>query len=235
MNMVIPKVIFLDVYETLLDMTIVEKKLNALFDSKRAYSLWLELFLQYSFVDNCTVQFHDFTSIASATMQMTSKMFGTNLEVADTEEVLNALKHLPIKEGVQEGLSKLSKMDIRIAALTNAPEKTVCDRMERTGLVSYFEKVLSAEQIKKYKPCLEVYDWAAAKMGIEKSEGLVVTSHGWDIDGAANAGMHTAYIKNRSQMLYPLAPAPDFSCNNLEELADVLLAEFYQPDQSKQN
>lgn len=218
-----PKVILFDVYETLLDMSEVEKRVNTLMDSKRGYTVWFELFMEYCFVDNCTVQFNDFTSIAKATMIMASQKFRVSIADDDFEAVLELLKHLPVHDGVQEGLSALSDENFRIAALTNSPEATVRQRMERTGLISYFEYVLSAEHVQKYKPSVEVYNWASRKVSAMPEEIMMVSAHGWDIAGAANAGMKTAYIRQRKQMLYPLAPKPDFVVDNLPQLAQLLL------------
>ena len=214
-----PKVLLLDVYETLLDMTEVERLVNKVLGSRKGYALWFELFMQYCFADNCTLQFNDFTSIAKATMQMAAKQADKTLNESDITEVLDLLKQLPVHDGVPEGLSLLNDLNFRIAALTNSPEDTVRHRMERTGLISYFEEVLSAEHVKKYKPSKEVYQWAAKKMDVQTSEVLLVSAHSWDIAGAENAGMQTAYMKRARQLLYPLAPEPDYTCITLEQLA----------------
>lgn len=212
-------VILLDVYETLLDMSDVERKVNNLMDSKRGYHLWFEIFMQYSFVDNCINQFHDFGSIAKATLKIAANNFGKVISEAEAASVLDLLKQLPVHEEIQQGLSKLKDEGYLIAALTNSPEKIVCDRMERTGLISYFDIVVSVEEIKKYKPCIEAYQLAAKKLKVSEREMIMVSSHSWDIMGAANAGMKTAFVKRDNEMLYPLAPQPDYICKNLPDLA----------------
>ncbi|MBK5270845.1 MAG: haloacid dehalogenase type II [Bacteroidia bacterium] len=214
-----PKIILLDVYETLLDMSEVEKRVKNLLDSKKGYIIWFELFMQYCFVDNCTVQFNDFSSIAKATLQMAGQILEKNVSDEDIDQILDLLKQLPLHNGVQKGLSQLHEQGFRIAALTNSPQKIVLDRMERTGLVSYFETVLSAEHVKKYKPSIEVYEWAAKKLEVSPIEVLLVSAHGWDIAGGANAGMQTAYLKQSNQLLYPLAPEPNIICINLIDLS----------------
>lgn len=70
----LPSLILLDVYETILDMSDIERRVNQIMNSKRGYALWFELFMQYTFVDNSIVQFHDFASIAGGTLQMTARM-----------------------------------------------------------------------------------------------------------------------------------------------------------------
>jgi 2-haloacid dehalogenase len=217
-----PQVIIFDVYETLLDMSEVERKVNSFLDSNKGYAIWFELFMQYCFADNCIGQFHHFTTIAKATMQMAGEKLGSRISESETEFVLSLLKHLPVHEGVQEGLSVLNDRGYRVAALTNSPQPVVYERMERTGLISYFEKVLSAEEIKRYKPSPEVYNWAAKKLAISKAETLLVSAHSWDIAGAAGAGMQTAYLSQRKEILYPLAPPPNLICHSLTELAELL-------------
>lgn len=214
-----PQVLILDVYETLLDMSDVERKINNIFDSSKGYTLWFELFMQYCFVDNCIRQFHSFADIARASMEMIAQKLGRTIQGGEIDYVMEMLKHLPVHENVQEGLSLLNDHGFRITALTNSPQNTVCERMERTGLISYFETVLSAEQVKRYKPSLEVYEWAAKKLGVASHEAMVVSAHGWDIAGAAGAGMQTAFIQRGKQMLYRLSPKPNLVCKNLTELA----------------
>jgi len=219
---ILPKLVLFDVYETILDMSDIERRVNTLLDSKRGYTIWFELCMQYTFADNCTVQFHDFQSIASATLRMTAQLLKASITDDEIEGVLELMKHLPVKENVQEGLSGIADQEFRIAALTNSPASLVMHRMDESGLISYFEEVLSAESVRKYKPSIEVYRWAAHKLQAEPAETIMVSGHGWDIAGAKNAGFQTAYIRQSNQMLYPLAPTPDLTCGDIVDLCDQL-------------
>lgn len=216
-----PKVIVFDVYDTLLDMSDVERKINLITDSKRGYLLWIELFMEYCFANNSLDTFHDFFSIARATLQMTGIKLGRMIADAEADDTLKILKHLPVREGAPSCLSELNDSDFTVIALTNAPEKLVYERMEGTGLISYFETVLSAESLKKYKPEKEVYEWAAQKLNVKTGEMLMVTSHSWDIAGAANAGMKTALLKRDKHLLFPLAAKPDI-IGSLSEIVSAL-------------
>jgi 2-haloacid dehalogenase len=203
-------------------MSEVEKRVNALLDSGRAYTIWFEQLMQYCFVDNCVGKFNDFGSIAKATMQMTAFRLGRKIDDDDIDFIMELLKQLPVHDGVPEGLSELNDLGYRLAALTNSPARVVSERMEPTGLISYFEKVLSAEEIKKYKPCTEVYQWAARKLSVATNECMLVSAHGWDIAGGAYAGMQTAFLSRGRKMLYPLAPKPNLVCSSLQQLAEQL-------------
>lgn len=219
-----PKVVVFDVYETLLDMGDLERRINSITDSKRGYLLWFELFMEYCFANNSLDTFHDFFSIARATLKMAGTKLGRAISDAEADDILQILKHLPVREGVPSCLSELNDHGFTVIALTNAPEKLVYERMERTGLVSYFETVLSAESLKKYKPEKMVYEWAAQKLNVTTGEMVMITSHSWDIAGAANAGMKTALLKRDKHLLFPLSVQPDI-VGNLSEIVSVLKAE----------
>jgi 2-haloacid dehalogenase len=222
MNGTNPELILFDVYQTLLDMSELEKRVNGLLDSKRGYQLWDAWLMQYCFANNALDHHTGFLSLAGATLEMAGKYFGRTIRSSDIDDIVLLFQQLPVQEGVQEGLSLLHQQGYRIAALTNVPAATVIPRMERTGLVSYFEEVMSAESIKKYKPAREVYDWAAKKLEIRNEDILMVTTHGWDIAGAANAGMQTAYLKQGRVIHFPLAPEPQIISSNLPDLAGQL-------------
>lgn len=216
-----PKLILLDVYETILDMSEIQHKVNHLLNSSKGYRLWFELFMQYCFVSNTTNQYQPFTAIAKATMVLAANMLGVQLTENKQEEILWLLKHLPLKANVREGLSLISDEGYELAALTNSPWSTVAERMEPTGLISYFQFVMSAEEIKKYKPAIEVYEMAVRKAGFPANEVLMVSSHGWDLMGASSAGLQTAYI-GKPKLLYALTPKPTYSAADLLDLATQL-------------
>ena len=213
--------ILFDVYGTLLDQSDIKRKVNRLLDSKRAYRLWSETLLHYMLVDNATTH-HGIFDIAKAAMKMTAASLDVDYTEADFEDLLELYKHLPLQENAQEGLSMLKDMDYRFAALTNFPLPVVTERMERTGLVSYFEYILSAETFGKYKPDSSTYLYASQKTGVEPERILMITSHGWDIAGAKHAGLKSAYIERGGEILYPLSPEADFFASNLPELAGKL-------------
>lgn len=221
-----PQLILFDVYETLLDMSMVESKMNDLLNSKRSYRIWIELLMQYCLLESSSGQFHDFSSVSRAALSTTGEIIGHSVTDQMNEDIMLLMKHAPLHEGVEEGLSTLNDQGFRLAALTNASVGIITERMDATGLVSYFEFVVSAEQIKKYKPSKEAYEAIAKKAKLQPSEILVVTSRGWDLCGAVNAGMKTVFIQHGSRNVYPLAPEPSLRAKNLVDLAQQLGALF---------
>jgi 2-haloacid dehalogenase len=211
-----------DVYGTLLDMSDVKRKVNKYLDSKRGYGFWSETFMHYCLVENAT-NHNNFTDIARASMKMAAKIFDIDYSRDGFDEILEMLKHLPLHEGVRDGLSLLQDKNYRFVALTNFPGSIVLDRMERTGLISYFEKIFTPEETGKYKPDSAAYHYATKQSGIENEKTLMITSHGWDICGSMHAGLQSAYIERGGEVLYPLSPKSQYTAKDLNDLARQLV------------
>lgn len=217
-----PELILCDVYDTILDMTDLRKRVNHLLDNRNGYSTWFGEFIQYFQEHNGEAQPGTFDGIFCSTLYHTATYFGKSLNEIELLEALELLKQLPLKEDVQEGLSDLVDMGFRIGTLTNASKIIIDERMTRTGLISYFEKILSAEMCGRYKPDIEVYQWAAAQFHVPAMAVLFVSSHLWDISGATAAGMQTAYLQIENETPLVSIKEPDFTILQLRELATLL-------------
>jgi 2-haloacid dehalogenase len=57
-----------------------------------------------------------------------------------------------------------------------------------------WDAIFSAEFFGQYKPDLVVYQKAAAYLGFEADEVMLVAAHPGDLDAAKKAGLRTAYV-----------------------------------------
>ena len=64
------------------------------------------------------------------------------------------------------------------------------------------EELLSVDDAGIWKPHPDAYAYAVRTMGVEPADAMLVAAHPWDIDGAARAGLATAYV-NREARPYP--------------------------------
>lgn len=218
-----PSVILFDVNETLMDMSPLKKKVNNILNSKRGFRIWFGTLLQYSLVDNCTGQYHDFSTIADATLDMTAKALQKEIEEDEKKEALALMKKLSAYADVEDGLKLLKQAGFRLATLTNSPMQTLTAQLEYTGLTKYFEATLSIDAVQKYKPAPESYQYAAQTLGVNKEEIMLIAAHGWDIAGAMQAGLQAAFIERKGQSLYPLVAKPQYVGKDLEVVAEAII------------
>lgn len=218
-----PSLILFDVNETLLDMSPVKKKVNSLLGSKLGFRIWFGMLLQYSLVDNLTSQYHDFSTIGYAALDMAAAALEEKPDDEDKLQALSAMEKLPAYKDVEKGLKKLQTAGFRLAVLTNSSASTLQAQLKYSGLGSYFEAALSVDTIKKYKPAQETYHWAAQMLHVVPDEVIMIAAHGWDIAGALKADMQAGFIQRKGQSLYSLAPNPWFAGSDLVEVAESII------------
>src|SRR5262245_32379763 len=218
-----PKVILFDVNETLLDLAPLKESIGkALGGRPDLLPLWFTTMLHHSLVTTVADHYSDFGDIGAACLRMIAKNQGITLTEEAAKKAVSPIRSLPAHADVAPALERLRDAKYRMVTLTNSGTAAVADQMKNSGLDKFFEKLLSVEEVGLYKPHTHVYRWAARRVGVDVADCLMVAAHGWDVAGAAWAGMRTAFIARPGQQTFPLAPAPDISVPSFKELADEL-------------
>ncbi|MFT5964615.1 MAG: 2-haloacid dehalogenase [Flavobacterium sp.] len=219
-------VIVFDVNETLLDMAPLKTNINTLLEEPQAFRIWFGMVLHYSLVENCTDQYHDFSTIAEAVLKMSAASLNKTVSDEDMKKALSAIKSLKAYPDVEKGLTLLKENGFRLATLTNSPENALKEQLINSNLTDHFEQALSINAIEKYKPLAETYLWAAKKLGVKPEEIIMIAAHGWDLAGATNAGLAIGFIAREGQSLYTLSKKPDFEASDILEMAEKLVATY---------
>ncbi|MGB6152107.1 MAG: haloacid dehalogenase type II [Pricia sp.] len=220
-----PKVLFFDVNESLLDLGKMKESVGkALGGREELLPLWFTTMLQYSLVSTASRQYADFATIGAATLRMVAANHNIQLTEDKAQDALSVLQSLPPHPEVKEALGNLRNAGYKMVSLTNGSNKGVKAQFKYAGLTDFFEERLSIEDICKYKPDTDVYDWAAGKMGARPDECMMIAAHGWDVAGAMWAGWRGAFIARPGKQLYPLAPLPEINEPNLLKISEALIA-----------
>jgi uncharacterized OsmC-like protein len=116
----------------------------------------------------------------------------------------------------------LSGTGMRLVTLSNGSAEVARSLLAAAELDAHVEALLSVEDAGAWKPMRAAYDYAAEACGVRPAELLLVAVHPWDIHGAAEAGLSTAWL-NRGGDTYPsYFTAPDYTVTRLAELATLL-------------
>ena len=219
-----PKVLFFDVNESLLDLGNLKKSIGKALGGREDLSpLWFTTMLQYSLVSTTAGQYVDFGAIGAATLRMVAANHDIQLTERKAKEALSPLRSLPPHPEVKEALRNLRNAGYKLVSLTNSSNEGVAMQFENAGLTDFFDESLSIEDVGKYKPHSDVYDWAAKKIGVQPHECLMIAAHGWDIAGALWAGWRGAFIARPGQQMYPLAPLPEITEPDLLKISEKLI------------
>lgn len=135
------------------------------------------------------------------------------------EHVMAGFQNLPVHPDVPAGVRALRAAGHRLATLSNGAEEVAAGLLGRAGVRDQFEALLSVEDAGAWKPARPAYLYAVDRLRVRPAEATLVAVHPWDIDGAARAGLRTAWI-NRTGAAYPAhLTSPERTVRTVGELA----------------
>jgi 2-haloacid dehalogenase len=135
------------------------------------------------------------------------------------QHVMAGFQNLPVHPDVPAGVRALRAAGHRLATLSNGAAQVAAGLLGRAGVRDQFEALLSVEDAGAWKPARAAYLYAADRLRVRPAEATLVAVHPWDIDGAARAGLRTAWI-NRSGADYPAhLTSPERTVRTVGELA----------------
>jgi 2-haloacid dehalogenase len=218
-----PTALVFDVNETLLDLRELDAPFEQVFGDAAVRGQWFQQLLQNALVTIVTNAYADFGAIGRAALEMVAARRGRQLSEDDTTLILGTVRRLPPHPEVRPALQRLRDAGFRLATLTNSTEPVARAQLENAELASLFERILSADSVRRLKPAPEPYHMAARELGIEVDQLCLVAAHAWDVGGALRAGCRAAFVARPGAVLDPLAPVPDIVGRDLTETAERLL------------
>jgi 2-haloacid dehalogenase len=143
------------------------------------------------------------------------------LESAPIEEALEVAAVLPAFGEVGPALEQLTGAGHSLAVLTNSGEESGHRTLEAAGLAECFARILGVDAVGAFKPHPSTYRYALGELASAAAAVTFVSAHGWDLAGAAHAGMRTALVR-RGSGVPPALPPPSIEVGDLAELAVAL-------------
>jgi len=223
------RVIVLDLLGTLLDLRAMDPHFERFFGDAAVAEDWFMQTLQLAMAATLANAYEDFGVQADTALEMTARHHKVSLLGEEKNLILGTLRKLRPYPDVVAGLHRLRDAGLRLATLTNSTVRTAEAQLTHAGLRDYFEQVVSADEVRLFKPAPEVYHLAARRLGVEPEHMRVVTAHDWDVTGALRAGCAAAFVARPGQVTNPFGPQPDVRGSDLGEVAERLLAVELEP------
>jgi beta-phosphoglucomutase len=102
--------------------------------------------------------------------------------------------------GAAEWLERLQQAGWRQAIASSAPRLNVEVMLRALHLTSYFDAIVSSEDVKHGKPDPEVFLTAAARLGVPPSHAVVVEDAVAGIEAARRAGMRSVGVSMTARL-----------------------------------
>ena len=198
-----PRVVLFDVNETLSDMSPLARRFADVGAPELTAKVWFASLLRDAFALTAAGGTARFATLATAGLRsvLTGQPLTRDLEDA-VDHVMSGFGALGVHPDVPDGIRALKESGLRLATLSNGSADVADRLLTDAGLRREFEHLLSVQEAGVWKPASGSYGYAARTCGVEPAEMMLVAVHPWDIDGAARAGMSTAWI-NRDGSPYP--------------------------------
>ncbi len=221
----LPLIVF-DVNETLLDLETMEPIFRRIFGDRSAMRLWFDDMILYSAALTVAGCYVPFTEIGAAVMKMLADTRGIRIRDADRKELTDRFSTMPPHPEVPAALRKLRDAGFRLFTLTDNLLEVQTRQLEHGGIVDLFERRFSADGVKHHKPSREAYGHVEQELGAKPSQLCLIACHTWDTLGAVAAGWQAALIKRAGNDVLGVGPQPQIVGNDLNDVADQLIARF---------
>ena len=211
-------ILVFDVNETLLDLSAFDPLFARHFGDAGVRREWFSQVLLLAFANTISGAYVDFGAVAKAALDVVQTRHQRPLSDEARAQILGTIRQLSPHPDVDAGLRQLRDAGLRLVTLTNSTAQTVEAQLTHAGLRHYFERVFSADAVRRLKPAPEPYRMVAHELGVGTDSLLLVAAHAWDVGGAISAGCEAAFIARPGQVLDALTPTPTYVAADLNDL-----------------
>lgn len=209
------KAFVFDVYGTLFDVHSVIEKCEEFFPEKgEDISItWRTKQLQYANLRQIMGNYQPFSTVTKDALHFAVKKHGKELDEETENTLLKEYERLRIYPEVKEVLEQLS--DRKLAVYSNGSHDMLDPLINDSEISNLIDEILSADEVKQYKPAPAAYEHAVKVLDVKPEEVLFMSSNGWDISGAKNFGFQAARIDRKNLPEEELNLLPNNTYNDL--------------------
>ncbi|HYB46256.1 MAG TPA: HAD family hydrolase, partial [Streptosporangiaceae bacterium] len=158
-----PAVVAFDVIETLMSLEPLRGRLTEIGQPPYLLEAWYTRTLRDGLALSATGDYAAFTDVAEAALRGL-----TNHTVSDEQvaQVMAGFDDLPAFPDALPAITSLTEAGLRVACLTNGSAYLASSFLNRTGLGSGVDRVISVEEVYRWKPAGVVYRYAAEVLNV---------------------------------------------------------------------
>ena len=218
-----PRVIVFDLIGTLLDLQALDPYFERFFGDAAVRKEWFRQTLQLAMAATVANAYEDFRVQADTGLEITARHYKVSLLGEEKNLILGTQRKLRPFPDVAQSLQRLRAAGLRLATLTNSTAQAAEAQLSFAGLRDHFDHVISADEIRCFKPAPDVYHLAAKRLGVESGQVRLVSAYDWDVTGALRAGCAAVFVARPGQVMNPFGPQPDVKGTDLGAVVEQIL------------
>jgi 2-haloacid dehalogenase len=185
--------------------------------------LWRTRQFEYQWLRALSGQYADFWRATGDALTFAARTLGLALTPADQTTLMNVYLELPVWPDAARALKTLRDAGVKLALLTNMTAPLVVGAIRRGGLEGVFDRVISTDAIRTYKPDPRAYQLGVDALRLPKDAILFAAFAGWDAAGAKAFGYPTFWVNRFGSEAEQLGAPPDRVGRTLDDLVHFVL------------
>ena len=180
---------------------------------------------EYAWLRLLSGRYADFWQVTQDALVFAARKLKLELDSDKRAALMNTFLELVPWPDVVPALDSLAKSGLRLAFLSNFTPRMLEANLERSGLSARFDRVLSTDRAKTYKPDPRAYGLGTEALGLRREEILFVAHAGWDAAGAKAFGYPTFWVNRTDLPPEELGALPDAVGRDLSDLVRFVKGE----------
>lgn len=184
-------------------------------------SLWRSRAVDYRMVATFLDRYEPYRQTTREALEYALAVHGHDLSDSAVDEVVSTFDELPVFDDVHESVARLVDAGYDVAVLSNGEPDLLASIVERADIDALLSAVVSADEIRAYKPSSEIYERGAERTDTP-IENLAHAATPWyDVYGAMGAGVQAIWVDRRGQPWDAFDGEPSLVVDSLAALADA--------------
>jgi 2-haloacid dehalogenase len=179
---------------------------------------WRTRQFEYTWLRTLSGRYADFWNVTEDALNFAAKKTDIDLSQEQSLRLMNAYLGLKPWPDVVPILHALREEGIRMALLSNFTEGMLISCIKNSGLNGIFERILSTDQVKAFKPDPRAYGMGVNALNLSREEILFVAFAGWDAAGSKIFGYPTYWVNRFNLPPEELGAPVDGTGIDLKEL-----------------
>jgi 2-haloacid dehalogenase len=155
---------------------------------------WRSRQFEYQWLRTAGEQYEDFLSITADSLDFAARSLGVTISAEARAALMDVYVALDAWPDARPGLQALRASGLRLALLSNMTAEMLDTGIARAGLGGLFDRVLSTDTVRAFKPAPLAYALGPSAFGLPVESILFVASAGWDAAGAGWFGYPTYWV-----------------------------------------
>lgn len=217
--------VLFDINETVLDLSSLRPKFEAVFGSSGITDIWFARLLHTSTVCALTGVETGFGVLAGSMLDFVAGRQDLSLNETQRTDILGTFAELEPYPDVAPALQRLNHAGYRTVAFSNSSQALIDSQISTSGLGDLFDLTVSVEPTGTFKPDPKVYRYVAEQVARPIEDLRLIATHDWDTHGAMATGMQGAYIDRSGTPYHPLYRKPTAISDTMIDLVEQIFAE----------